>query len=194
MFEFLGCQINADIPKEQMAAIVRTESSHRQFAIGVVGGFLNRQPENADEAKTTVEMLKTSGKNYSVGLAQVNQVNFKRYGLNASNMFDICTNLNVGAKILEACFTQHKDWQMAYSCYYSGNPKTGFRHGYVAKVSGNLNKPIPTAVLPPKISIDKQPIVFVAKKDSTQNKKANSRVSVRMSLTQRRLSSSLFTN
>ena len=138
MFEFLGCQINADIPREQMAAIVRTESSHRQFAIGVVGGFLNRQPENQDEATATVAMLKTSGKNYSVGLAQVNQVNFKRYGLNASNMFDICTNLNVGAKILEACFTQHKDWQKSYSCYYSGNPTTGFRHGYVAKVSGNL--------------------------------------------------------
>ena len=187
MFEFLGCQINADIPKEQIAAIVRTESSHRQFAIGVVGGYLNRQPENADEAKTTVEMLKTSGKNYSVGLAQVNQVNFKRYGLNASNMFDICTNLNVGARILEACFTQHKDWQMAYSCYYSGNPKTGFRHGYVAKVSGNLNKPIPTAVLPPKISIDKQPIVFVAKKNSTQSKKTQA---VRLTLTQRRLASS----
>ena len=142
MFEFLGCVINADIPPEQMAAIVRTESSVRQYAIGVVGGALNRQPENADEAKTTVEMLKTSGKNYSVGLAQVNQVNFKRYGLNASNMFDICTNLNAGAKILEACFTQHQDWQMAYSCYYSGNPTTGFRHGYVAKVSGNLKPKI----------------------------------------------------
>ena len=190
MFEFLGCQINADIPKEQMAAIVRTESSVRQFAIGVVGGFLSRQPENADEAKSTVEMLKTSGKNYSVGLAQVNQVNFKRYGLNASNMFDACTNLNTGAKILKACFTQYKDWQKAYSCYYSGNPTTGFRHGYVAKVSGNLNKPIPSAVLPPKISIDKQPIVFVAKKNSTQSKKARA-VSVRLTLTQRRLLSSL---
>ena len=187
MFEFLGCVINADIPPEQMAAIVRTESSVRQYAIGVVGGALNRQPENADEAKTTVEMLKTSGKNYSVGLAQVNQVNFKRYGLNASNMFHTCTNLNAGAKILEACYTQHKDWQKAYSCYYSGNPVTGFHHGYVRKVSGNLNKPIPSAVLPPKISIDKQPIVFVAKKNSTQTKKTQA---VRLTLTQRRLASS----
>ena len=190
MFELLGCQINTDIPPEQMAAIIRTESSVRQYAIGVVGGFLNRQPENADEAKTTVEMLKTSGKNYSVGLAQVNQVNFKRYGLNASNMFDICTNLNAGAKILEACFTQHQDWQKAYSCYYSGNPTTGFRHGYVAKVSGNLNKPIPSAVLPPKISIDKQPIVFVAKEKTTQSKRTKT-VPVHLTLMQRRLSSSL---
>ena len=189
MFEFLGCQINADIPREQMAAIVRTESSHRQFAIGVVGGFLSRQPENADEAIATVEMLKTSGKNYSVGLAQVNQVNFKRYGLNASNMFDACTNLNTGAKILKACFTQHKDWQKAYSCYYSGNPVTGFHHGYVAKVSGNLNKPIPTAPIPAKTSIHQQPIVFVANKKATQSKKAKV-VSVRLSLLERRLLSS----
>ena len=61
MFEFLGCVINADIPPEQMAAIVRTESSVRQYAIGVVGGALNRQPENADEAANAVEMLETSG-------------------------------------------------------------------------------------------------------------------------------------
>ena len=190
MFELLGCQINTDIPPEQMAAIIRTESSVRQYAIGVVGGFLNRQPENADEAKTTVEMLKTSGKNYSVGLAQVNQVNFKRYGLNASNMFDICTNLNVGARILEACFTQHKDWQKAYSCYYSGNPVTGFHHGYVRKVSDNLNKPIPEMLTPPKISKTKQPIVFVAKEKTTQSKRTKT-VPVHLTLMQRRLSSSL---
>lgn len=189
MFEFLGCVINADIPPEQMAAIVRTESSVRQYAIGVVGGALNRQPENADEAAAAVEMLKTSGRNYSVGLAQVNQVNFKRYGLNASNMFHTCTNLNAGAKILEACYTQHKDWQKAYSCYYSGNPVTGFHHGYVRKVSGNLNKPIPQTLTPPKASIHQQPIVFVANQKATQSKKTKV-VSVRLSLLERRLLSS----
>ena len=190
MFEFLGCVINADIPPEQMAAIVRTESSVRQYAIGVVGGALNRQPENADEAAAAVEMLKTSGRNYSVGLAQVNQVNFKRYGLNASNMFHTCTNLNAGAKILEACFTQHKDWEKAYSCYYSGNPVTGFHHGYVQKVSGNLNKPIPETLTPPKASKIKQPIVFVAKETATQSKRTKT-VIAHMSLMQRRLLSSL---
>ena len=189
MFEFLGCQINAEIPIEQMAAIVRTESSVRQYAIGVVGGALNRQPENADEAAAAVEMLKTSGRNYSVGLAQVNQVNFKRYGLNASNMFHTCTNLNAGAKILEACFVQHKDWQKAYSCYYSGNPVTGFHHGYVRKVSGNLNKPIPQTLTPPKASIHQQPIVFVANQKATQTKKPQA-VRVHLTLMQRRLASS----
>ncbi|MBR2252721.1 MAG: hypothetical protein IJ881_10195 [Neisseriaceae bacterium] len=56
MIEFLGCQINTDIPQEQIAAIVRTESSVRQYAIGVVGGFLNRQPENEQQAIATVRM------------------------------------------------------------------------------------------------------------------------------------------
>ena len=189
MFEFLGCQINADIPKEQIAAIVRTESSVRQFAIGVVGGFLNRQPENEQQAIETVQMLKTQGKNYSVGIAQVNQSNFKRYGLNSKNMFEVCANLNAGAAILADCFTQHNDWQKAYSCYYSGNAVTGFKHGYVAKVTGNLNKPIPTKITLPKVSTYKQPIVFVAYgKHTTQTKKPQA-VAVRLTLTQRRLAS-----
>ena len=192
MIEFLGCQINTDIPQEQIAAIVRTESSVRQYAIGVVGGFLNRQPENEQQAIETVQMLENTGKNYSVGVAQVNRVNFKKYGLSEKNMFDTCDNLNAGAKILAACFKQHQDWQKAYSCYYSGNPTTGFAHGYVKKVSGNLNKPIPVALTPQKISLAKQPIVFVPyKKHTTQSKKRNAD-SVPMSLTQRRLSSSFF--
>ena len=192
MIEFLGCIINTDIPIEQMAAIVRTESSVRQFAIGVVGGFLNRQPENEQQAIDTVQMLKTQGKNYSVGIAQVNQSNFKRYGLNSKNMFEVCANLNAGAAILADCFTQHQDWQKAYSCYYSGNAVTGFKHGYVAKVVMNLNKPIPIALTPQKISLAKQPIVFVPYEKRTAQTKKRNADSVPMSLTQRRLSSSFF--
>ena len=190
MFEFLGCQIHANIPQQHMAAIVRTESSVRQFAIGVVGGYLNRQPENLQQATETVRMLEKTGKNYSVGIAQVNRVNFKRYGLNSKNMFEVCTNLNAGAKILASCFQQYQDWSKAYSCYYSGNAVTGFKHGYVAKVSDNLNKPIPTAVTPPKSRAYQQPIVFVAGKKSVPQSKTTKVVPVRLTLMQRRLLSS----
>ncbi|MBR2252722.1 MAG: transglycosylase SLT domain-containing protein [Neisseriaceae bacterium] len=126
-----------------------------------------------------------------MGVAQVNRTNFKRYGLSEKNMFDTCDNLNAGAKILQDCFKQHQDWQKAYSCYYSGNAVTGFKHGYVAKVVSNLNKPIPTEMQAMKKTVSSQPIVFVPyAKATTQNKIPKAFTSVRMSLTQARLSSS----
>lgn len=138
MFELLGCPIAVE--PHHMSAIVLTESSAYPYAIGVVGHRLSRQPNNLDEAISLVKKLKTNGINYSVGLAQVNQVNFAKYGLTESNMFDACKNITTGSQILKACYKIHKDWNKAYSCYYSGNPTTGFRHGYVGKVRNNLGK------------------------------------------------------
>ena len=150
MFEFMGCQVHA--PPEQMSAIVRTESSANLFAIGIVGHGLNRQPQSLTEALQLVQLLKEGGRNYSVGAAQVNQSNFQAYGLHDGNMFDKCSNLQAGSKILIACYDQYKDWPKAYSCYYSGNPTTGFRHGYVNKVLANFSKPLLTIPLAPKES------------------------------------------
>ena len=87
----MGCAIA--VPPEQMSAIVRTESSAHPFAIGVVGGRLSRQPQSLVEAVTTVKLLRKGNFNYSVGMAQVNQVNFSAYQLHEGNMFDPCTNL-----------------------------------------------------------------------------------------------------
>jgi len=133
--ESLACGPLA-VPDDVMAHVVHVESSRNPFAIGVVGGRLLRQPRNLGEAVATVRMLEARGYNYSIGLAQVNRVNFARFGLDTPEAgFDVCNNLAAGAKILAECLQRHDGrWGDAFSCYYSGNAKTGYEHGYVQKV------------------------------------------------------------
>ncbi len=128
-----------------MRRIVHVESSFNPYAIGVVNGRLDRQPRNKEEALATAQWLEAKGFNYSVGLAQVNKYNFKKYGLTLETAFEACPNLYAGGEILKDCFvrankrTQNEQAALrdAFSCYYSGNFITGHREGYVLKVVGS---------------------------------------------------------
>lgn len=126
-------------------ALVSVESAFNPWAIGVVGGALRRQPNNWDEALATAHQLMRDGRNFSVGLGQINVGNFRRLGLNTSSAFDPCQNLSAMQSVLTECFdraglseiganTRQSALRRALSCYYSGNFSTGFRHGYVQKV------------------------------------------------------------
>jgi type IV secretion system protein VirB1 len=139
--EMLACP-NLAVSPEVMQHIVRVESGANPYAIGVVGGQLERQPKNMAEALATAQMLDTKGYNFSVGLAQVNRANLGRYGLDSyQKAFGACANLSAGAHILADCHASaHGDWGKAFSCYYSGNFATGFRDGYVQKVYASINQ------------------------------------------------------
>lgn len=149
--EMLACP-NLAVSPEVMQHIVHVESSANPYAIGVVGGQLERQPKNLAEALATVQMLDARGYNFSVGLAQVNRTNLGRYGLDSyQKAFNACANLSAGAHILADCHTSaHGDWGKAFSCYYSGNFTTGFRDGYVQKVYASINREVnePGKVMP----------------------------------------------
>lgn len=130
------------VPREVMQHVVQVESSFNPFAIGVVGGRLQRQPKTLDEALATVKMLEEKGYNFSVGIAQVNRYNLGKYGLGSyAEAFEVCPNLRVGSRILAECYGRSKrDWGKAFSCYYSGNFVTGYRHGYVQKVYASMKR------------------------------------------------------
>src|SRR5688500_18423134 len=140
--ELLDCH-NLAVPKEVMHHVVRVESSYNPYAIGVVGGHLVRQPKSLPEALATVRMLETRGFNFSLGLAQVNRYNLDKYGLDSYEVaFDACPNLQAGSRILAECYVRSGgDWGKSFSCYYSGNPVTGFRHGYAQKVFASMRAP-----------------------------------------------------
>lgn len=137
--ELLNCQ-NLAVPKEVMHHVVHVESSYNPYAIGVVGGRLVRQPKSLPEALATVHMLEGRGYNFSLGLAQVNRYNLGKYGLDSyEEAFQACPNLQAGARILAECHSRSKgDWGKSFSCYYSGNFVTGYRHGYVQKVYASI--------------------------------------------------------
>ncbi|KVC73185.1 lytic transglycosylase domain-containing protein [Burkholderia ubonensis] len=135
-----ACAPNVD--PQTLAALIRTESGFNPFAIGVVGARLARQPASLAEAQATTRALAARGISYSVGLAQVNERNFAKYGLDESTMFEPCRNLQAGGAILTECFARSSGTgrpaeaalQAALSCYYSGNFTTGFSSGYVSRV------------------------------------------------------------
>lgn len=139
--ELMGCQGLA-VPPEVMHHVVRVESSYNPYAIGVVGGRLVRQPKNLPEALSTVRMLESRGYNFSIGLAQVNRYNLDKYGLDSyEKAFEPCANLQAGSKILAECYGRSGgDWGKSFSCYYSGNFSTGFRHGYVQKIYASIRQ------------------------------------------------------
>ena len=123
-------------------ALITVESGFNPYAIGVVGGVLDRQPRNRAEALATADHLQAAGWNFSVGLAQINVRNFERLGLTTATAFDPCQNLRAMQAVLGECFERsgpgvepQTALRQALSCYYSGNFVTGFRHGYVQRVA-----------------------------------------------------------
>ena len=124
-------------------ALVEVESDFNPWAIGVVGGDLVRQPRHRRAAVATARALHAAGRNFSVGLGQINVHNFERLGLTLEKAFDPCANLAAMQAVLSDCFkraratrhpTQQTALRRALSCYYSGDFTTGLRHGYVNKV------------------------------------------------------------
>lgn len=170
MFEFLGCQI--EVPPQHMSAIVRTESAGKQFAIGIVGYYLSNQPQDEAMAQALTADFKKNGINFSVGLAQVNQSNFEKYNLKEKDLFNPCENLRAGSEILRDCYKTYNSWDKAYSCYYSGNAITGFRHGYVSEVRKNFTKPVLTQITPPDLALLGEPI-FLHKINKKQGNPKN---------------------
>lgn len=158
-----------------MQALVKTESGFNPFAIGVVDGYLKRQPKNKAEAIATAKNLQALKYNFSLGVAQVNRYNLNSYGLDYESAFDACPNLQAGSKIFNNCYTraltkfsdENHALKAAMSCYYSGNFKTGFakdlgmNSSYVQRVSNNIEgdaKPIEVIPSKPKKTVKVKPV------------------------------------
>lgn len=129
-----------------MMRVISVESSHNPYAIGVVNAHLQRQPQTLTEAKATAHFLENAGYNYSVGLAQINRSNFRRFNLNFNNVFEACTNLNAGGQILSECLNrasargyQAGATHKALSCYYSGQLNSAVGTQYAKKVLAKLS-------------------------------------------------------
>lgn len=125
-------------------AIIEVESKGNVLAIGVNrGGRLQRQPKSYAEAVAWAQWLLDKGVNFDAGLMQINSANWRRLGLTPQNVFDPCTNVAAGARILTENYTAaaksvgpgRNALLAALSAYNTGNRTAGFRNGYVAKVN-----------------------------------------------------------
>lgn len=165
----LAQQCAPTVSQNTIAAIVQVESGFNPYAIGVVGGSLKKQPSTKEEALKAVNQLLLENKNFSVGIAQINRYNLDAYNITYEQAFDACKSLNIGAKILENCYTKAKAkfpndneqnaLKRAFSCYYSGNFLRGFKPdkkgdlSYVDKIINASIKQKTQKTIVPDISI-----------------------------------------
>lgn len=149
-----------------MAAIIRTESSGQPYAIGLKE--LRYQPGSKEQAVHWASWLQAHGYNFDAGLMQVNVRNWSKYNLTAETVFDPCTNLQVGARILAENYRAAslrygpgtRALTAALSAYNTGNFSAGFRNGYVQRVQRNAGLPLaagadapPLSAAPPRSSV-----------------------------------------
>lgn len=146
---------------ETMAAVISAESRGHQFAIADAGPVhlpwsqrksmvRSHYPKTMEEAVATAENLIARGHTVSLGVAQVNDRNLSRMGVSIKDMFDPCTNVSVGGKILTDFYeravkkfgTGPGTLQAALSGYNSGDWTRGARDGYVNLVYNQVGKPL----------------------------------------------------
>lgn len=146
MFEALIVQCAYNTHPDTVKAIIKVESSGNPLAIGVnFGGGRAHKPDNTQEAAQIARNLIANGKNIDMGLMQINSANMKRLGLTTEQIFDPCTNINIGTKILSQNYVQavrihgagEQALRAALSAYNTGNMVKGFQNGYVAKYYKN---------------------------------------------------------
>lgn len=133
-----------------MQRIIRVESAGRAHAIGyhiTKDGRtyrLTTQPKTPDEAVRWARWLLENGYRFDAGVAQVNSNNFRRLGLTPETVFDPCSNIGAGGKILtefyQGAIRQYGEGQnavrAAISAYQTGSFTRGWGTGYVQKVTG----------------------------------------------------------
>lgn len=124
-FLALSLKCAASIHPDTAQEVARVESGFNPYAIGVVGQQKGIFPKDINDAISHVKKLKAQGKNYSVGLMQINQSNFNKYNVTEEQLFNPCTNLSVFEKIITDCYKRGGTLIRALSCYYSGNFETG---------------------------------------------------------------------
>ena len=138
-----ACSPNMQVQVAQ--AIIKTESSFNQFAIGVNKGSKVHQPRNYQEAVQTAKWLLANGANIDMGYAQINSSNLNWLGLSVEQVFQPCANLKAMQTVYYHCFDRAGNtglgtrMQRAFSCYNTGSFTKGFKNGYVNKATNNFN-------------------------------------------------------
>lgn len=174
-FVTLAHQCAPSVEPSTLTALLKVESNYNPFAIGVVAGHLERQPETKEEAIATAKALKESGWNFSLGMGQINVYNLESFKISFEQAFDACESLKLTEKILTDCFARASAkfpsndaaLKASFSCYYSGNFERGFQpegkagKSYVQKVMEGFSKP------PIPVVAEGQPIKIISDKKFT---------------------------
>jgi len=114
-----------------MAAIVRVESGGNALAIHDNTAKRSYHPRDRATAEAIAQLLLDAGHSVDLGIAQIDDVNLLPLGLNVRTVFDTCTNLGAGGRILA------RDYAFAVSRYGPG--QVALRHAIGMYNTGRLD-------------------------------------------------------
>jgi soluble lytic murein transglycosylase-like protein len=114
-----------------MAAIVQVESGGNPLAIGDNTTRRSYYPHDRTTAERLARRLLDAGHLLDLGIAQIDSMNFAGFGVTAHTIFDPCTNLSVGARILRGNY--------AFAARRYGDGQVALRHAIGMYNTGRLN-------------------------------------------------------
>ena len=127
-----------------MAALIQVESAASPYAIhdGATGRSLF--PQTREEAIATARLLLAEGHRIDAGLTQINSENWARLDLSVETVFDPCTNLHAGERLLLDAYNREPHTvDAALSRYNTGHATRGVTNGYARKVRAHMGRPPP---------------------------------------------------
>ncbi len=140
-----------DVHPATIQAIVEVESAEKPYAIHDGATQTAIFPKSKDEAVRIAKSLLAKGHSLDVGLMQINTAHLpelKRRGIGVEDLFDPCTNIQTGTRILSDFYKFHarknpKDQPdvtllKAISAYNTGGPFEGKE--YVRKILKRAGK------------------------------------------------------
>jgi type IV secretion system protein VirB1 len=146
----LACAIN--VAPATLTAIIRVESGGNTLALNV-NHLSGPQPHAAtsEEAASIARRYIALGYSVDLGVMQINNRNLAALHYTIEQALDPCSNVKGGAAILTANYAQaeqqygegQRALRAAISAYNTGNFWTGFSNGYVGRVTGIPNIPLP---------------------------------------------------
>jgi type IV secretion system protein VirB1 len=119
------------IAPSTMTAIVRVESGGNPFAIGDNTTRRSYYPHDRATAETLARRLLGAGHLLDLGIAQIDSINLAGFGVTVHTIFDPCTNLNVGGRILSGDYT--------FAAQRYGDGQVALRHAIGMYNTGRLN-------------------------------------------------------
>jgi type IV secretion system protein VirB1 len=126
-----------------MAAVVKQESGGQPWVVN--NNTTRKSMAFTSKASAVAAAMAAVGRGESVdmGLAQINNKNLPALGLTVQQVFDPCTNIEAGAKILAAGYSRAGSLGGALSMYNTGRSDSKIGATYAQKVFGQAGVQVP---------------------------------------------------
>lgn len=138
-----------------MSAIVKQESGGHPWSINDNNGKRSYRLKSKDEAVLKATELISAGHSIDMGLSQINSKNLRWLGLSVAQVFDPCSNVAAGAKVLTQGYQKTGSLTAALSMYNTGKPNSPRGRDYARQVLRHAGVVVPApaagrmASLPP---------------------------------------------